>query len=123
MLSTFCLALVVYTEARGEPLDGQLLVAEVVINRVQMEQYPDDLCTVAFQPHQFTGLNNTPSLETIFLDPAWDTSVEVAYKAIEGDTLGLGASHYHNTTVTPVWAKRLTVLGQYGNHIFYTLED
>lgn len=120
MLSTFCLALVVYTEARGEPLDGQLLVAEVVINRVQMEQYPDDVCTVAFQQHQFSGLKDTPDLETIFVDPAWQTSVDVAVEALQGPTLGSGATHYHTTKVTPFWSKKLTRVGKYGRHIFYT---
>jgi spore germination cell wall hydrolase CwlJ-like protein len=122
MLSTFCLALVVYTEARGEPLDGQLLVAEVVLNRVQSDMYPDRVCDVAFDHKQFSGLGKPLDLETLFDDPAWDTSVEVAYKALEGGTLGLGASHYHNTKVTPYWSKKLTVLGKYGKHIFYLEE-
>ena len=120
MFSTFCLALVVYTEARGEPLDGQLLVAEVVLNRVQMEQYPDDVCTVAFQQHQFSGLKDTPDLETILVDPAWQTSIEVAVEALQGPTLGSGATHYHTTKVTPFWSKKLTRVGKYGRHIFYT---
>jgi spore germination cell wall hydrolase CwlJ-like protein len=120
MLSTFCLALVVYTEARGEPLDGQLLVAEVVLNRVQMEQYPDDVCTVAFQQHQFSGLKDTPDLETIFVDPAWETSIDIAVEALQGPTLGSGATHYHTTKFTPYWSKKLTRVGKYGRHIFYT---
>jgi len=120
MFSTFCLALVVYTEARGEPLDGQLLVAEVVLNRVQMEQYPDDVCTVAFQQHQFSGLKDTPDLEIILVDPAWETSVDVAVEALQGYTLGSGATHYHNTKATPFWANKLTRVGKFGKHIFYT---
>jgi spore germination cell wall hydrolase CwlJ-like protein len=120
MLSTFCLALVVYTEARGEPLDGQLLVAEVVLNRVQSEKYPDDVCTVAFQQHQFSGLKDTPDLETILVDPAWQTSIDVAVEALQGPTLGSGATHYHTTKFTPYWSKKLTRVGKYGRHIFYT---
>ena len=112
MFSTFCLALVVYTEARGEPLDGQLLVAEVVLNRVQMEQYPDDVCTVAFQQYQFSGLKDTPDLETILVDPAWQTSIEVAvealaqrseHTALQGPTLGSGATHQHKQKSVNLW--------------------
>ena len=44
-----CLALAVYHEARGENLDGQLAVAEVVINRVQDNGFPDDICAVVKQ--------------------------------------------------------------------------
>ena len=119
MFSAFCLALVVYTEARGEPLDGQLLVAEVVLNRVQMESYPDTVCAVAFEPHQFSGLNTTPDLEDIFVDPAWQTSINVAIEALEDTTLGSGATHFHNNKKTPYWARKMTLLGKYGRHTFY----
>ena len=119
MFSAFCLALVVYTEARGEPLDGQLLVAEVVINRVQSERYPDTVCAVAFEQHQFSGLNVTPDLEEVFVDPAWQTSVDIAYDALSGNTLGTTATHFHNTKKTPYWARKMTLLGKYGGHIFY----
>jgi len=119
MFSTFCLALVVYTEARGEPLDGQLLVAEVVLNRVQSESYPDTVCAVAFEPHQFSGLNPVPDLEKILVDPAWETSIDIATDTLQGATLGLGATHYHNNTVTPFWTKKLEPLGKFGNHLFY----
>ncbi len=72
MLSTFCLALVVYVEARGEPLDGQLMVAEVVLNRVAIEAYPDTVCDVAFDPKQFSGLNRPVDLGKILQDTAWE---------------------------------------------------
>jgi N-acetylmuramoyl-L-alanine amidase len=35
-----CLALAVYFEARGEPVAGQLAVAQVVINRARSDQVP-----------------------------------------------------------------------------------
>jgi spore germination cell wall hydrolase CwlJ-like protein len=85
-----------------------------------MEQYPDDVCTVAFQQHQFSGLKDTPDLETIFVDPAWQTSIDIAVEALQGTTLGSGATHYHTTKVTPFWSKKLTRVGKYGRHIFYT---
>ena len=119
MFSAFCLALVVYTEARGEPLDGQLLVAEVVLNRVQMESYPDTVCAVAFEPHQFSGLNVTPDLEAVFVDPAWQTSVDIAVEALQDTSFGSGATHFHNNKKTPYWARKMTLLGKYGGHIFY----
>ena len=39
-----CLANAVYFEARGEPLEGQLAVAEVVLNRAASGRYPATLC-------------------------------------------------------------------------------
>ena len=119
MLSTFCLALVVYVEARGEPLDGQLMVAEVVLNRVAIEAYPDTVCDVAFDPKQFSGLNRPVDLGKILQDTAWETSVAVAYDALSGNTLGTKATHFHNHKVLPYWVDSMDKLGVYGKHTFY----
>lgn len=121
MLSTFCLALVIYVEARGEPVDGQYMVADVVINRVEHEGsiWPDNVCDVVFDHKQFSGINNKLDLEGIFSDPSWEQSVVVASEALEGNTLGSNATHFHTTNSDPYWSNHLTVLGQYGNHIFY----
>lgn len=119
MLSTFCLALVIYTEARGEPVDGQLMVAEVVLNRVAREEYPDTVCDVAFDYKQFSGLNSEIDLSAIVSDDAWERSIDVAYAALSGETLGTDATHYHNHTVEPYWVDSMDKLGVYGNHTFY----
>ena len=49
-----CLASAVYFEARGEPIEGQLAVAEVVLNRAQSGRYPRTVCQVVTQPWQFS---------------------------------------------------------------------
>jgi spore germination cell wall hydrolase CwlJ-like protein len=123
MFSTFCLALVIYVEARGEPLDGQYMVADVVMNRVAEGRWPDNVCDVVFDPKQFSGINNKLDLEVIFADPAWETSSVVASEAMSGNTLGSDATHFHTTTSRPYWSNHLTLLGQYGNHIFYREEQ
>lgn len=122
MLSTFCLALVIYVEARGEPVDGQYMVADVVINRAIAERWPDDVCGVVFDHKQFSGINNKLDLKVIFSDPDWKKSVVVASEALEGNTLGSSATHFHTTNSNPYWSNHLTLLGQYGNHVFY-VED
>lgn len=119
MLSTLCLALVIYVEARGEPYDGQLIVAEVVLNRVAIEEYPDTVCDVAFDYKQFSGLNNELDLIGIVSDSSWNESVGVAQAALRGDTLGTNATHYHSLDVNPYWVDSMDRLGVYGNHIFY----
>ena len=40
-----CIALNVYYEARSEPLDSQVGVAHVVLNRVASDKFPDDACS------------------------------------------------------------------------------
>lgn len=123
MLSLFCLSLVVYTEARGEPVDGQLMVAEVVLNRTQLDRFPDDICGVVFDPDQFSGINDNIDFGKVLFDPAWYSSVVVATEAVQGHTLGSGATHYHTTTTKPYWSNHLTKIGKYGNHIFYIEES
>ena len=44
-----CLALNIYFEARGEPLQGKLAVGHVVINRVGDEKFPANVCQVVLQ--------------------------------------------------------------------------
>lgn len=48
-----CLSLAIYHESRDQPLDGQFAVAEVVLRRFRDPRWPDDVCSVVFQPHQF----------------------------------------------------------------------
>ena len=49
-----CLAQAIYFEARGEPLDGQLAVGRVVVNRAESDAFPDDYCGVVTQRAQFS---------------------------------------------------------------------
>lgn len=113
-----CLATAIYFEARGEPVAGQLAVAEVVMNRVASDRFPDDVCSVVKQPHQFSfywdGLSDKPT------DPvAYAVASNVARVALEGKVLGHGATFYHATYVRPYWADRFTPVRKLGRHIFY----
>ena len=47
-----CLAKAVYFEARGEPLDGQRAVAEVILNRVDSPRFPSTVCGVVTQSNR-----------------------------------------------------------------------
>lgn len=49
-----CLTRALYHEARGEPDRGIFAVASVILNRVQTEGYPEDVCGVVNQRGQFT---------------------------------------------------------------------
>jgi hypothetical protein len=51
---TECLARAVYYESKGEPLTGQLTVAEVVLNRAHSGRFPSTICGVVRQPGQFS---------------------------------------------------------------------
>jgi spore germination cell wall hydrolase CwlJ-like protein len=123
--AALCLALAVYYEARGEPFDGQLAVAEVVMNRVEAERFPDDVCSVVTQG----GENRHRCQFSFYCDGlperpgdmiAWKKAQELAdWVLAERVTLGVTATHYHAEYVSPDWVDDYTYLGQLGTHKFY----
>ncbi|MFR5967769.1 MAG: cell wall hydrolase [Oscillospiraceae bacterium] len=48
------LARVVYAESNTEPIEGQIAVAQVVLNRVRSESFPDTVSEVIYQERQFS---------------------------------------------------------------------
>ncbi len=122
-----CLALNVYHEARNEPMNGMYAVASVVINRVQDDRWPNNVCAVVKDGYrkdshkcQFSwycdGKSDRPKE-----DRAWAMAVLVADDILRGtvDDVSHGATHYHANYVKPIWAKKLTRTVSYGSHIFY----
>ncbi len=49
-----CLATAIYFESKGEPLAGQLAVAQVILNRAESGRWARDACGVMLQPKQFS---------------------------------------------------------------------
>jgi spore germination cell wall hydrolase CwlJ-like protein len=49
------IAKIVYLEARGDPLEGQQAVAEVILNRVAADNFPDSVEEVIFQGTDGSG--------------------------------------------------------------------
>ena len=68
-----CLATAVYHESKGEPVEGQLAVAQVILNRVESGRYAKSVCGVVRQPGQFTFAYRTPA-ESAY----WRTAQAVA---------------------------------------------
>lgn len=75
---TNLLARMIWVEARGESLEGQQAIAEVVFNRMMAENFPDTLKGVVYAEGQFSS--------TAFLDDAEpnQTQYEAIQNALEG---------------------------------------
>lgn len=115
-LGVLCLALNIYHEARGEPAEGQVAVAEVVINRARATGRT--LCEEVYAPYQFSW-TLAPVAMAEPTDPAWMDAQVYAQQALgKGDVTG-GALWYHTIHITPWWRwnKRETVT--IGDHVFY----
>ena len=121
-----CLTQAMYFEARGEPLAGQVAVAEVVLNRVASDQYPDSVCAVISQ-----GSSNLHACQFSYMcDGLPEHMNELPISERMGKLAAImlqnvlhdstdGATHYHADYVRPGWARRLEKTAEIGSHIFY----
>ena len=121
-----CLTEALYFEARGETVEGQYAVAEVILNRVDNANYPDTICGVVNQGTgrryacQFTyTCDGMPEIVTD--TRAWDRAGQIARIMMDDAprTLTAGATHYHADWVNPHWARVYPRTATYGSHIFY----
>tara|TARA_R100001163_G_scaffold50882_1_gene38292 strand:- start:350 stop:742 length:393 start_codon:yes stop_codon:yes gene_type:complete len=127
-LELFCLSLILYHEARGEPRVGQLAVAEVVLNRVMDNRYPNSVCEVMEQEHNGVchfsfwcdGLSDNPENKELW-EEINSTTKQLFYN-YPGLNLTQGATHYHHIEIYPIWAENLTKIVRIENHIFYRWE-
>ncbi|QHL90055.1 cell wall hydrolase [Sphingomonas changnyeongensis] len=115
-----CLAASVYFESKSEPLEGQLAVAEVVLNRANSGgRFPSSICGVVFQPSQFSFVrgNGFPPINRT--STAWETAVAIAQIAIaeRWESRAADALFFHAAHVRPSWRK--TRVATLGNHHFY----
>ena len=134
-----CLARNIYWEARSEPVEGMIAVAQVTLNRVAHNSFPDDICDVVYQgptkaswkdksvyypvKHrcQFSWYcdgksDRISSVNQTIFDRCYEVARQVL---IEGKRLpGLKqAVFYHADYVSPGW--RYPKLAKIGTHIFY----
>lgn len=114
-----CLAGAIYFESKGEPLDGQLAVANVVINRMKSGRFPRSICAVVTQPGQFSFVRGGRMPGVSVSNPAYRTALAVAQVAMERhwESPVASALFFHARHVAPGW--RLTRVGTVGSHIFY----
>lgn len=125
-----CLATAIYFEARGEPVQGQIAVAQVVMNRVRSSLYPDTICGVVYQgQHRRTGCQFSFTCDgkpDVAKDKErWRQANKIAYEFTQGETF-LGdighATHYHANYVNPRWRWGLNRIKKVGQHIFYKVK-
>jgi len=125
-----CLALNIYFEARSEPIQGQIAIAEVTLNRVASANYPNDVCSVVLQenkdgcqfswwcdgksdqPREHNSLRTSKALAELMLNEGHHITV-----------IGNEATHYHSNDVHPYWANDLHKIRRIGKHIFYKKKD
>jgi len=116
---TDCLARAVYWEAKGEPLAGQLAVADVIINRSQSGRFASTICGVVRQRGQFSFVHGGAIPAAPQASRDWHVAVAIAQIARQdlADGAAPRALFFHARSVHPGW--RLTRVAALGNHVFY----
>jgi N-acetylmuramoyl-L-alanine amidase len=114
-----CLAGAVYFESKGEPLDGQLAVAEVIINRSKSGRFPSSLCGVVKQRGQFSFVKGGKFPPIARGSAHWRKAVGIAHVAVKdlADSSAENALFFHARRVSPGW--KLRRVATVGNHVFY----
>lgn len=127
-----CLAKTVYFEARSQSVEGQIMVSFVVLNRVKSKRFPDSVCKVMKQGYRPGKRNCHYSFYCDSLSdfPNNNNAWNVAYKIAEWTAKKYytqeqfytkSADHYHADYIRPPqWSKKMTLIKQVGNHIFYS---
>lgn len=108
------LSRLVYGEARGEPYEGQVAVAAVVLNRVKNANFPNTIAGVIYQKGAFDVVSDGQ----INLTPN-STAKKAAQDALNGWDPSYGAIYYFNPrTATSSWIWSRPHVRTIGNHRF-----
>jgi len=109
------LAKITMVEAGYEPYEGQLAVANVILNRVHDPRFPDTIYDVIHAPGQFPPASNGKLKDVVPNDSVW----KAVKAAASGENNVPGAVYFHNPKATSggFW-NSLTEVAKIGNHRF-----
>ncbi|MBW6528064.1 cell wall hydrolase [Sphingomonas sp. RHCKR7] len=112
-----CLAGAIYFESRGEPLTGQLAVAEVILNRTKSRRFGGSVCDVITQKGQFSFVRGgvMPAAPS---NDDWRTAMAVAKVAMKDawETDASNALYFHHRSTGRAAGQRVASIG---NHVFF----
>ena len=139
--SVVCLAKNAYFEARNQSILSQIAVSQVVMNRVQHQDFPNTVCGVVYEAQLSKWYKEKLNKEVPLKDrcqfswycdgkadiirdqDAYELALAVAHQVLSGydmQDVTNGALWYHATYVKPYWAKEKLYTVKHEDHIFYT---
>lgn len=116
----FWLAVNIYHEARGEPLEGQIAIGHVCWNRAI--KAGASLKDVILKPFQFSWHNGNaypPIKNYDALQSCLNVSLKIVNERMEGKDLWRSDHYYNPAKANPSWADKMTFIKRIGNHDFY----
>ena len=115
---------IVEAEAGGEDEDGKLLVANVVLNRMNSEAFPDTVKDVVMQRSGGVTQFSPVASGRIWKVKVSEETIAAVQRAIEGEDISQGALYfasrrYANSDSMRWFDRRLTFLFKHGRHEFF----
>ena len=111
---------IVQAEAGNCDIEGRVMVANVILNRVESGSFPNTITKVVYQKHQFSPVSNG----SIKRCKVTTETVEAVERALAGEDLTDGALYFMNRRASSKknanWFDRhLEFLFKHGNHEFF----
>lgn len=120
-----CLARSIYWEIKGGTVVEMEAVANVVMNRLGHEGFPDTVCAVVKQGSEKPGCQFSwwcdGRADQVKEDDRYALAKEVARKALNQQLTDRthGSLYFHDRTVNPAWAKEYIKRAETRNFLFY----
>ena len=111
---------IVEAEATGEDLKGKMLVANVILNRVNSKKFPSSIEGVVFQKGQFSPIRDGRYYKVSIKD----STKEAVSRALQGEDYSQGALYFaarqKASSKNMRWFdSKLTYLFRHGGHEFF----
>lgn len=115
---------IVEAEAGGEDVEGRIMVANVILNRVANEQFPNDVTSVIWERVGGSTQFSPTADGRIHTVKISDTTREAVNRAIDGEDLSQGALYFvaknqADEKKAEWFDQNLTFLFKHGHHSFY----
>lgn len=117
----YLMAQIVFAESQGEPYEGKLAVASVILNRVNSPGFPKTIKGVITQKDAFSCVKNGK----IDIIPD-EHSYSAVLDALKGkDPTDKAVFFYNPKTSTSSWMKNINKekVKNIGNHVFFTAKQ
>jgi spore germination cell wall hydrolase CwlJ-like protein len=124
-----CLSRSIYWEAKGEGTAGMEAIANVVMNRLGHEDFPNTICKIVMQGQeqgscQFSWWCDGRS-DDVQEEKSYTIAKEIARKALNRQLTDRtdGAMYFHHRKLNPDWSSKFIHTIDIGDHIFYKPSD
>ena len=115
----YLMSQVVYAESKGEPFEGKVAVASVILNRAVDSNFPNSVRDVIFQPYAFSCIVDGQ----ISVEPSQEC-FDAVYEALSGNDPTDSALYFYNPEIaTCNWMKGVEKFNSHsiGQHLFFRI--